>query len=124
MGVPEGHGWVISSSYQLNDTLLSFLRVGRSNGGAGVAADSSVSLGIEHKPWQERKWSFGIAWSAPSEKTHGADIEDEWVLEMSYNLQITKNFSLMPDIQWVRNPAGLPEESSVYVASLRAIVVL
>lgn len=47
-GVPEGEGWVMSASYQLNDPLLSFLRIGHSDGGANVGAENAASLGFEY----------------------------------------------------------------------------
>ncbi len=59
-----------------------------------------------------------------SEKEFGAAVDDESVIESSYKLQITKNFTFLPDIQYIRNPASLPNENSDWVIGLRGIWTL
>jgi porin len=123
-GISAGSGWALSGSYQLTEALLPFIRAGHSDGGAGVAAESALSLGVRYAPWKERTWSLGVGWAEPSEETHGSGIEDEYVVETSYKMQLTKNFSLTPDVQLVFDPAKSPEEDRVWVVGLRGILTL
>jgi hypothetical protein len=41
------------------------------------------------------------------------------VLETSYKFQLSKNFSLMPDVQLVFDPANNPGESSIGLVRFR-----
>jgi porin len=123
-GVPEGEGWAISAAYKFGDSLHPFLRVGHSDGGGGVAAENAASVGVEWKLLADQFWSFGLGWAEPSKKTHGKGLDDEYVFETSYKVQLTPNFSLTPDIQYVKNPAKNPDESSEWVVGLRAMLTL
>jgi hypothetical protein len=123
-GVSAGSGWAISSSYQITEKLLPFLRIGHSDGGAGVAAESSASLGFKYAHQPNRTWGLGGGWSKPSKETHGAGLDDEFVLETSYKLQLTRNFSFTPDVQLVFNPARSPDQDSVWIVGLRGVLTL
>ena len=121
-GVSAGHGWAISASWQLGDKWLPFVRFGDSNGGAGVAAEKALSGGFQYTVRNDQKWVFGAGWAKPSEQTNGAKLDDEYVIETSYNFQIAKNFALLPDLQLIIDPAKNPDKSKVWVAGLRAIL--
>ena len=123
-GVSDGSGWALSATRQVSESTLAFLRAGGSDGGAGVAAESAISAGLEYKPWKQRTLSVGIGWAEPSEETYGTGLDDEMVLETSYKIQLTRNFSLTPDLQWIRNPARLPDESNMWLFGVRAILTL
>lgn len=123
-GVPEGQGWAISATYQWSEAWQPFVRLGHSDGGAGVAAEEAASLGVEVKPRMDQALSIGLGWAKPSRKTHGAGLDNETVIETSYKFQLSPNFSLTPDLQYVRNPAKNPDESSVVVFGVRAILTL
>lgn len=123
-GVSSGKGWVITASYQFGEKILSFFRVGSSNGGAGVPAEKAASAGVEYSTGVGRALTFGLGWARPSEDTYGPGLPDEYVTEFSYRFQLTKNFSVMPDVQIVFNPALNPTEDQVWVLGLRAILAL
>ncbi len=123
-GVPAGQGWALSATYQWSEKWQPFLRLGHSDGGAGVAAEDAASIGLEMKPRMDQAWSIGLGWAKPSRKTHGPGLDTETVFETSYKFQLSPNFSLTPDIQYVRNPAKNVEESSVWVGGVRAILTL
>jgi porin len=123
-GVSKGRGWAVSAAYKLNDKYFPFVRFGHSDGGAGVAAESSVSAGVEIKQAFDQVWTIGAGWAKPSSETYGGGLSNETVLETSYKFQLSQNFSLMPDVQVVFNPAYDTSESSVWVFSLRAILSL
>jgi len=121
-GVSGGHGWAVSASWQLGDKWLPFIRFGDSNGGAGVSAEKALSGGFQYTVRNDQKWVLGAGWAKPSEKTNGAKLDDEYVIETSYNFQIAKNFALLPDLQLIIDPAKNPDKSKVWVAGLRAIL--
>jgi porin len=123
-GVPRGSGWVVSASYQVGDGFIPFTRFGHSDGGAGVAAESAASVGFELSPRNDQAWSLGFGWAKPNDKNSGLDRDDEYVIETSYKVQIWPFMSLTPDLQLLLNPANHPDESSVWIAGLRAILTL
>jgi len=123
-GVSKGSGWGVSAAYKLNDKYFPFVRFGHSDGGAGVAAESAVSVGVEIAQRFDEIWTIGAGWARPSEKTFGPGLDNETVLETSYKFQLSQNFSLTPGVQIVFNPANDPSESSVWVVGLRAIFSL
>lgn len=122
--VSGGNGWVVSAGWQLTDRLIPFTRFGHSDGGAGVAAESAASIGFEYIPRKDQAWSLGAGWAKPSEKTFGPGLDDEYVIETSYKFQIWPFLSLTPDLQLLLDPAKNPDNSSVWVFGLRAIVNL
>ena len=122
--VPKGSGWAVSASYQIGERFIPFARFGHSDGGAGVAAETAASLGFEFSPRKDQAWSLGAGWAKPSEKTFGADLKDEYVIETSYKFQLWPEISLTPDVQLLIDPAKNPDKSSVWVFGLRAIFTL
>ncbi len=123
-GVQDGYGFALSSSWQMTEQWLPFLRLGHSDGGAGVSAENAASIGFEYAVRKDQAWSLGAGWNEPSKKTNGAKLNDEYVLETSYKFQLSKNFSFTPDLQVVINPAKTPNESSIWVFGLRGIFTL
>ena len=65
---------------------------------------------------------MGLGWAKPANKPSGTD--NEVVIETSYKFQLAKNFSLLPDFQLLIDPANQPDESSVWIIGMRAIVTL
>ncbi|MGI9343701.1 MAG: carbohydrate porin [Gammaproteobacteria bacterium] len=121
-GVPSGHGWAVSASWQVNEQWLPFVRFGHSNGGAGVAAECALSGGFEYKVRPDQAWTLGIGWAEPANRPAGTD--DETIIETSYKFQLAKNFSLLPDVQVLFNPANNPAKNRIWVFGLRAILTL
>jgi hypothetical protein len=80
------------------------------------------SLGIVAKGFlTDQIW---LGWAKPSEDTYGPGLSDEYVAEVSYRLQLTKNVSLLSDIQLVFNPALNPAEDRVWVLGFRTNLAL
>jgi porin len=123
-GVSKGSGWAVSAAYQISDRTFPFIRFGHSDGGAGVAAEDAISAGVEFTRQKDEIWTIGAGWAKPSADTFGPGLDNEMVLETSYKFQLSKNFSLTPDVQLVFNPANNPDESSVWVFGLRGILTL
>ena len=124
VGTPKGKGWAVSAAWQLSDELLPFVRFGHSDGGGGVAAEDALSAGLEIKRRFDQVWTLGAGWAKPSEQTFGPGLDYESVIETSYKFQLSKNFSLTPDFQVIFNPATNPDESSIWVLGVRAILTL
>ena len=123
-GTPKGNGWAVSAAYQLNDRYFPFVRFGHSDGGGGVAAEDAFSAGLEITRQFDQIWTLGAGWAKPSEKTFGPGLDNETVLETSYKFQLSKNFSLTPDVQLILNPANDPSESSLWVFGVRFILTM
>ena len=123
-GVSDGSGWGVSVAWKLNDTYFPFVRFGGSDGGGGVAAEQSFSTGVEIAMPRGEAWTIGAGWAKPSEETFGSGLDDETVLETSYKFQISKSLSLLGDAQVIFNPANNPNESSVWLFGVRAILAL
>src|SRR5210317_1467309 len=123
-GVSSGSGWAVSAAWKLNDTYFPFVRIGHSDGGGGVAAEDAFSAGVEIARPKGEVWTIGAGWARPSEDTFGPDLDNETALEMSYKFPISKNFSLLPDVQVIFNPANNQGESSIWVIGVRAILTL
>ena len=123
-GTTRGSGWVVSAAYEMNETYFPFVRFGHSDGGAGVAAESAFSAGVQISRSETEIWSIGAGWAMPSEETFGPGLDDETVLETSYQFRLSKNFTLTPDVQVIFNPANNPGKSSVWVVGIRCILTL
>ena len=61
---------------------------------------------------------------SPLAETLEPGLDDETLIETSYQFQLSKNFSLTPNFQIIFNPAGNPGESSINVWGIRAILTL
>jgi porin len=123
-GTPKGDGWALSAVSQLSDNMSSFVRFGHSDGGGGVAAEDAVSAGIQFTQSFDEIWTLGIGWANPSSTTFGPGLDDEYLVETSYKFQLSRNFSLTPNVQLVINPAGNPDENSIWIFGMRAIITL
>jgi len=123
-GTPKGSGWALSAASQLSDTLFPFFRYGHSDGGGGVAAEDAVSAGVQITRAFDEIWTIGVGWAKPSSGTFGPGLDDESLIETSYKFQLSKNFSVTPDVQIIFNPASNPDESSIWILGVRAILTL
>ena len=123
-GTSKGQGWAVSAAWQINEKYFPYARYGHSDGGGGVAAENAFSAGVQISTRRNEAWTINAGWSKPSKETFGPGLDDESLLETSYQFQLSKNFSLTPNLQLVFNPAGNPSESSITIFGLRAILTL
>ncbi len=123
-GVPAGSGWALSISGEFGDRFLPFFRVGDSDGGGGASAENHIGIGFGLTMRYDDLLSVGLAKNKPSRRTFGTDLNDEYLLEISYRLQMLQNISLLPDIQLIVNPANYPDKDRIWVFGLRVRLTL
>jgi len=59
-------------------------------------------------------------WGRPNDGLFGSNLDDQYTMEVYYRLQVAKEFSITPDIQFLINPALNPQEDNICVFGLRA----
>jgi porin len=120
---PGGWGVAFNYSRSLNDDkLMPFIRGGYADeGGTLLQKSLSVGLGYSMKSGQ-----LGVAanWGQPNEDSFGPDLDNQTVFEAYYRWQLTEQFALTPDIQYLIDPALNPEHDSLWVFGLRARLAL
>ena len=80
-------------------------------------------MGFEYTVRPDQSWSLGFGWGKPAARA-GQSLRDEYVIETSYKFQLLKNFSLLPDVQLMLDPANNPDKDSAWVVGLRGILTL
>jgi porin len=120
-----GEGWAMTATWKF-DKWSPFLKYGNSDGGGGTASEEYAAAGFKLKSAFDQIWTAGAAWSkpVPDPVNNPNRREDEYVFEVSYIYQVSKNFSLTPDIQYIIDPADNPLEDDSWVLGLRALVFL
>ena len=122
----DDHGLSLGFQYYLLPQLATSSRDDKNALGSIFRFQGSwtFSTGVEITRRFDEIWTIGAGWARPSEMTHGPGLRDEWVIETSYKFQLSKNFSMTPDVQVLFNPANNPGKSSIWVAGVRAILTL
>jgi len=123
-GIPAGRGWALSISGEIGERFVPFFRVGDTDGGGGAPAEQHISVGFGKMIRRDDRISVAVARNKPSRKTNGADLNHEYVIESSYQLQVSQNLSLLPNLQLIVDPANYPAKSLIWVFSLRIRLTL
>lgn len=114
IGVGRGKGVAFSASRTVNDRWLPFFRAGYSDGG-GALVDRSVGAGVGYRINERNDYvGVGAAWA----RAPGSD-ENQYTFEAYYRLQLLRQVQLVPDVQFIVNPANDPSTSSLWVVGLR-----
>ncbi|TWX66339.1 carbohydrate porin [Colwellia demingiae] len=113
-GSTEGYGINFSASRLINSTWYPFIRAGISED-AGTLMEKSVSAGIGYYGLGGESNNLGLAVNWGDIK--GSD--DQYTTELFYFMQITSNFELTADIQYIANPALNLAEKSALIYGLR-----
>jgi porin len=118
-GVGRGKGITFSASRTVNDRWLPFFRAGYSDGG-GAFVDRSVGAGVGYRINERNDYvGVGAAWA----RAPGSD-ENQYTYEAYYRLQLLRQVQLVPDVQFIVNPANDPSTNSLWVIGLRLRVAL
>jgi len=116
-GTDTGYGYNFSVS-RLFGHWLPFARAGYSKD-AGTLFEKSVSVGTGYFGLGGERNNLGVGFNWAD--VDGAD--NQYTAEIFYLIQLASSFELTPDIQWIKNPALNPGESSITILGLRARAV-
>ena len=122
-GTPDG--WGINGSWQrwIDDKWLPFIRGGYTKN-SGSLLERSITIGVGYQPVPMRGViGFGFNWGRPNETSFG-DVDDQYTTELFWRYQLTTELAVTPTIQYIRDPALNPNESSLWAFGLRARIVL
>ena len=123
-GVDNGWGVVFSLSRFFNENWMPFLRGGYTDE-AGSLLEKSLSAGLGYQPVPGGDLiGFGFNWGEPNEDTFGSGLDDQYATELFYRFQAAERLAFTGDVQWLKDPALNPDESSIWMFNLRARLVL
>ena len=109
----------MSFSKQLGDRWLPFFRAGYSDGG-GALLKRVVSTGIGYASSGRHDYvGVGASWARAPAGSGSDPNRDQYTIEPYYRLQLLKSLQLVPDVQYIRNPAYNPAVGSLWVVGLR-----
>lgn len=123
-GKVDSKGLNFSASYFATAQIMPFLRGGVSEGDASLTK-ASVSAGIGYFGLGAPTNNLGVAvnWSQPNDEhvDFGDSFhdEDQYIMELYYNIALGKHFNITPDIQYIKNPSLNFTEDSTWVFGVR-----
>jgi porin len=79
----------------------------------------SGGFGYQNKPGGNQL-GVGLNWGSPNSDTFGVDLDDQWISEVYFRIQLTENLRITPNLQIVVNPALNPDKNAVALFGLRA----
>ena len=103
---------------------MPFVRGGWADDGGSLLEKSlSVGFGYQAVPQQDL---LGVAlnWGEPNADTFGSGLDDQITAEVFYRIQLSENFALTPDLQFISDPARNPDDDSLWVLGIRARLAL
>jgi porin len=120
-------GWGVAFNYSRsldNDRWMPFVRGGYADEG-GTLLQKSLSVGFGYNAFGGRdQLGVAINWGEPNEDSFGPGLDDQFVFETYYRWQLTEQFAITPDIQYLKDPALNPEHDSLWVFGLRGRLAL
>lgn len=122
-GDPQGWGLVFSATKYINETFLPFVRYAYTKD-AGSLLQNSLALGLGYQPVPgSHLLAFAFNWGEVNESTFGVS-DDQFTWELFYRIHVSSKIAITPDIQYLINPTLNPEQSSIFLYSVRARIVL
>jgi porin len=119
-------GWGLSFSHiqYVAGKWMPFVRGGYAKDG-GSLLEKSISIGFLYQDTPAKDLlGVGLNWGQPNKSTFRPGLDDQLTLEVFYRFQITQQFALTPNIQYLKNPALNPGDDSLWVFGLRARLAL
>ncbi len=122
--VPDGWGVKVSGALFVQDRWLPFLRGGYAKDG-GSLLETSVSTGVGYLTGPgAHVLGLGLNWGKPNESTFSPDLDDQFAIEGFVRIQVANQIAIMPDIQFIVNPALNPGAGSLWLFGVRGRLVL
>ncbi len=120
--VPDGWGVAFSASRYLNDKMMPFVR-GAYTDDAGSLLQKSLSVGIGYQTEVlDGLLGAGLNWGEPNETTFGSGLDNQVAAELFYRIPAGDRVALTADMQFIKDPALNPAESSIWMFNLRGRV--
>jgi porin len=119
LGVAGGWGAAFSYSRYLNDNYMPFIRGAWADAGGSLLQKSlSVGMGRQVEAFSGLV-GVGVNWGEPNEDTFGPGLSDQYAVEAFYRIPLGKRFAVTADVQYIRDPALNPDESSLWMLNGR-----
>jgi len=123
-GTPGGWGTAFQYVTFVNNNLMPFVRGGYADDG-GTLMQKSASVGFAYQKIAGHDvFGVGFNWGEVNENTFASGLKDQKSLEVYYRFQLTEQFALTPDIQYIQDPPLNPTEDSLWIVGLRARLAL
>lgn len=121
--VPDGWGVNFSFTRYVNDRWLPFVRGGwAEDGGSLLEKSLSVGIGFQPNPGVDLV-GFGLNWGKPNPDTFVPGLTDQYAAELFYRFNLGQAIAITADLQYLKDPALNPSESSIIVGGIRARLV-
>jgi porin len=113
-GIDSGHGFAFAANWTFDETWMSFLRGGLSDGAEQVKIyDKSFATGLIWRYARADLIGFGMNWG----ETPGGDEQVTW--EGFWRFQFAENFAITPSVQYLIDPVGNPDDVWLFGLRLR-----
>ena len=123
-GAIEGWGVNFSHIQYIDGKWMPFVRGGYADDG-GSLLQKSISGGFLYQSTPAKNLlGVGLNWGEVNESTFAPGLDDQITMEAFYRFQITQQFALTPNLQYLKDPALNPLDDSLWVIGLRARLAL
>jgi porin len=124
----DGWGSAFSFSRWLQDRYLPFLKAGYAHDGSSLL-ERSISTGIGFQPKHHGSdigdlFAVGLNWGEPNSTVFGSGLDDQYSIEAFYRWQLSKEFAVTTDVQFIKDPALNPDDDQLWLLGLRARLAL
>jgi len=111
-GVGKANGYALAANWTFGG-FMPFVRLGSSDGTSPIY-NKAATLGFTQQlPWRSDQVGFAVNWG---EMPDG--VTKQTTYEAFWNIQVAAGFAVTPDIQFLKNPVGNPDED-VWVLGVR-----
>ena len=122
-GDPSGWGLIFSASKYIEEKYFPFVRYAYTKD-AGSLLQNSFSMGFGYQPVPgSHLAAIAFNWGEVNETTFGVS-DNQFSWELFYRFQLSSRVAITPDVQLLINPALNPDQTSLFLYSLRARIVL
>lgn len=114
------NGWFVTLNGEFDGNLGYFIQAGTADTGV-FEIERHIGAGIHYKqPWGRENDSLGLGITrANLSPDFGSSLSAETTIEAFYLWQVSDNFSIKPDIQWIADPSGESVSRNPVVFTLR-----
>ena len=109
-----------SYSRYLNDNYMPFIRGAYADDGGSLLQKSlSVGMGRQTEAFSGLL-GVGLNWGQPNDDTFGPGLSDQYAIEAFYRVPVGDRVAVTADVQFIKDPALNPGESSLWMFNARA----